>query len=209
MKMNFNKLIEKNERAESKRLGRIESEVEELKTRARSFVNRIDKGMLVAVSKFGDFTFHFKTDPYPKKAFLWDDGKNNMMVISSNDLDEKHGVCVVPKWFCILGGAYGIRATSSGVIDFVKVGCLPEDQFTVSSTIISPDVWTENKCDQRKFSVSMPGFIGIDAIKYKNGRGASYPDDDKRNWFERAEDGLPKFSASFAEYLEERAKGIK
>lgn len=209
MKMNFNKLIEKNEKAESKRLRRIESEVEELNTRARSFVNRIDKGMLVAVSKFGDLSFKFRTDPYPKKAFLWDDGMNSLMIIASNELDEKHGVYVVPKGFCILGGAYGLRVSSSGVIDFVKVGCLPEDQFTISSTVMSPDVWTENKCDQRKFSVSMPGLIGIDAIKYKNGRGASYPDDDKRNWFERAEDGLPKFSASFAEYLKERAKGIK
>ena len=204
--MNFNKLIEKNENAESKRRKRIESEVEELKTRARSFVNRIDKGMLVAVSKFGDLSFKFKTDPYPKKAFLWDDGVNSMMIIASNTLDDRFGM---PQWFSVLGGAYGISASSSGVIDFVKVGCLPEDKFTVSSTIMSPDVWTENKCDQRKFCVSMPGFIGIDAIKYKNERGASYPDDDKRNWFERAEDGLPKFSASFAEYLKERAKGIK
>ena len=206
MKMNFNKLIEKNENAESKRRKRIESEVEELTTRARSFVNRIDKGMLVAVSKFGDLSFKFNTDPYPKKAFLWDDGVNSMMIIASNTLDDRFGM---PQWFSVLGGAYGISASSSGVIDFVKIGCLPEDKFTVSSTIMSPDVWTENKCDQRKFCVSMPGFIGIDAIKYKNERGSSYPDDDKRNWFERAEDGLPKFSASFAEYLKERAKGIK
>lgn len=206
MKMDFNKLMADNHDAERRRHDRIESEVADLKERARSFLDSIDKGMLIAISKFGNLGFRFKTEEWQKKAYLWTDDVNSMMIIASGLMDVEDGV---PDRFYVLGGDYGIRRSSGGVIDFVKVGCVPEDKFTLDDVMISPDVWSENKCDQRKFSIPMTGFIGIGGIKYLNNRSCSYPNEDKRNWFERAEDGLPKFTASFAEYLEERARCIK
>lgn len=204
--MDFNKLMADNRDAEMRRHYRIESEVADLIELARSFLDSIDKGMLIAISKFGNLSFRFKTEVRRKKAYLWTNDVNSMMIIASGRMDVKNGV---PDRFYVLGGDYGIRRSSSGAIDFVKVGCTPEDQFLLDDVVISPDVWSENKCDQRKFSIPMTGLIGIGAIKYLNNRSCSYPKEDNRNWFERAEDGLPKFTASFAEYLEERARCIK
>ena len=203
--MDFKKLIEMNEDAESKRFLRILSDRERLSEEARAFIDTIDNDMLIAISKLGDMRFRFFTDPYPRRAYLWDNGMNSLMIIASDQYGIREGR---PGLFHVLGGSYGIRFSGNTGVSFVKIACDPEDVHRVDDIHVSPDVWTENNCVMRKFNVPTTGLLGLDCFKFGN-KHFSYPDDDCRNWFERAYDALPKFSESFASYLEERAKGVK